>query len=71
MRRVKTDAGMIVVEDECGGVVVVSRTADARVSRTEVTIGNVFGQRSVVVFNRLTTPRPVLPVSGDDHPLLT
>src|ERR1041384_1742053 len=65
----KTDARMIVVEDEGGGVVVVSRAADACVSGTEVTIRNVFGQRALVVFNRLTAPGPVLPVSGNDYPL--
>src|SRR5262249_32419714 len=40
--RVKTDARMIVIKDECGGVVVVSCTADARVAGTEVTIRHVF-----------------------------
>jgi hypothetical protein len=61
---------MIVVKNESAGVVVVTRAADAEVTGTEIAISHVFRQWRFVVFDRLTAPRAVLPVSGYDDPLL-
>jgi hypothetical protein len=71
LRRIKPDTGMIVIKDERSGVVVVARTVDAKVTRAEIAIRNLFRQQAAIVFDRLTAPRAVLPVSGNDYPLLT
>src|ERR1043165_2546236 len=70
LRSVEADARMIVVKNKSAGVVVVARAADAKVAGTEIAISYVFRQQLFVVLDRLTAPRAVLPVSGDDDPLL-
>ena len=70
MRSIETDARMIVIENKSAGVVVVARAVDAQVTGTEIAISHILRQWLFVVFDRLTAPRSVLPVSGYDDPLL-
>jgi hypothetical protein len=60
---------MIVVKNKSAGVVVVTRAAHAEVTGTEVAVGHVFRQWLFLVFDRLTAPGTILPVSGYDDPL--
>ena len=71
LRRLEPDTWMIVIKDERPRVIVVTRAVNAKVTRTEVTIRDVFRRRALVVFDRFAAPRTVLPVSGDDYLLLT
>src|SRR5262245_37557117 len=69
-RRVETHAGMIVVKDEDVFVIVVAIAAHASVARAQVTIGQIVRQCRLFPLDRLAVPRAVLPVRGDDDPLL-
>ncbi len=71
MRRLMPDTRMIVIKDERTRIVVVACAVNAKVAGTEITVRNIFRQRAFIRLNRLTTPRTVLPVSGNDYPLLT
>ena len=66
----RSHAGMVVVEDEGLAVVGVARAADARVAGAEIAVRNVLGQRPLLRPDHVAAPRPVLPVGGDDDPLL-
>jgi hypothetical protein len=69
-RRVEPHAGMIVVKDEYVFVIVVAPAAHASVARAQVTIGQIVRQRRLFALDRLAVPRAVLPVRGDNNPLL-
>src|SRR4030095_790863 len=69
-RRVEPHAGMIVVKDEDVFVIVVAIAAHASVARAQVTIGQIVRQRRLFALDRLAVPRAVLPVRGDNDPLL-
>src|SRR5262245_45174379 len=69
-RGAETDTGMIVIEDEGPRVIVVALAADARVAGTQVAIGQIVGQRRLFMLACFAVPRAVLPVRGDNHPLL-
>src|SRR5262245_4475130 len=70
-RRVEPHAWMIVVKDEDVFVIVVALAAHASVARAQVTIGQIVRQRRLFLLDRLAVPRAVLPVCGDNDPLLT
>src|SRR6266508_170321 len=69
-RRVEPHAGMIVVKDEDVFVIVVALAAHASVARAQVTLGQIVRQRRLFALDRLAVPRAVLPVRGDNDPLL-
>src|SRR6266511_1941901 len=58
------------LEDEDVFVIVVALAAHASVARAQVTLGQIVRQRRLFALDRLAVPRAVLPVRGDNDPLL-
>jgi hypothetical protein len=61
---------MIVFKDEYVFVIVVAIAAHASVARAQVTIGQIVRQCRIFSLDRLAIPRAILPVRGDNDPLL-
>jgi hypothetical protein len=68
-RRLLTDTGMIIVEYKRARVIVISRAADAQVTRAQVTVGTIIGQRPFFMLQRLAAPRAILTMCRNDYPL--
>src|SRR2546423_2546323 len=68
--RFQSHAGMIVIKHEDAAILRIDGAADARVTRAEITIVDVRRARSVLCLHPLTTPGTILPIGGDNHPLL-
>src|SRR6185503_3862318 len=60
---------MIVIENVSPLVLRINRAADAPVSWAEITVRHIRRQRRHALLYSAATPRAVLPVCGDYHPL--
>src|SRR5262249_34057844 len=69
-RRPKAHTRMVVVKNEGGGVRGGALAADAQGPGAQVTVAPVGGQRRPLMFDDFAVPRAVLPVRGDNDPLL-
>jgi hypothetical protein len=71
LRGIKTDARVIVIEDEGGSVVLVTVAADSRVTRAEVAIGDIIGQDQFFLFDSNAAPGAMLAMSSNNDPFFT
>src|SRR6478672_1581482 len=70
---VRPDTGMVVIENKQAFVILIANAARANVAGTEVAIFDVVRKLRLIgsgTFDRFTTPRSILTMSGDDDPFL-
>src|SRR5688500_14640523 len=71
LRRIETDARMIVIKDEGTSVIVIFYATDAQDPGTQIAISHICRQRPLIVLNRRATTGAIRTMRRDDYPLLS